>query len=99
MFVHTVLFWLKDGCGEDVRRAMIRDGVESLGRISSVRHIWAGTAVESSRDIVDCSFDVGLCVVFDGSEGHDAYQVDPLHQEFVRRYSQHWERVRVYDFE
>jgi hypothetical protein len=99
MFVHTVLFWLKDGSGEDVRQAMVRDALGSLGRIAAVRHIWAGAAVESPREIVDSSFDVGLCVVFDGRDGHDAYQTDPLHQEFVRRFSQYWERVRVYDFQ
>ncbi len=99
MFVHVVLFWLKEGTEEDVRHRMMADCRDSLGRIASVRHLWAGRAVESPREIVDSSFDVGLCVVFDGREGHYAYQVDPLHQDFVSRYSRHWQRVRVYDFE
>ena len=35
------------------------------------------------RDVVDNSYDVGLCVVLDDSAGHDVYQEHPLHKEFI----------------
>ena len=50
------------------------------------------------REVVDNSYDVGLCVVLDDSAGHDVYQVHPLHNEFIARNKENWARVQVYDF-
>ena len=98
MFVHVVLFWLNDGTSEAQRRALEGDCFELLGKIKSVRNLWAGRAAMTPREVVDNSYDLGLCVVLDDTAGHDAYQVDPLHKEFIARNKPNWERVQVYDF-
>jgi hypothetical protein len=49
------------------------------------------------RPINDRDFDVSLHVLFDSKAAHDAYQVAPLHNEFVARQKDNWKVVRVFD--
>ena len=98
MFVHTVYFWLNAGTPDDARRQLINDCRELLGKIPTVRHLWSGPPAMTPRDVVDNSYDVGLSVILDDAEGHDAYQTHPKHQEFIARNKPHWKRVQVYDF-
>ena len=97
MFVHCVYFWLKPGLPEsEVRR--FQAGAESLLRISSVRHGWVGKPADTDRPIIDRSYSYGLVVVFDDTAGHDAYQVDPIHDAF-RELAPLWNQIKIYDFE
>ena len=98
MFVHTVYFWLKDGTSEDARAQLMRDCREYLGKIPTVRHLWAGGPAMTPREVVDNTYDIGLCVVLDDSPGHDVYQVHELHKTFIERNKERWERVQIYDF-
>jgi hypothetical protein len=98
MFVHVVLFWLKPGAPAEARDNLLRDARELLGAIPTVRHIWVGRPAMTPRDVVDNSYDVGLCVVFDDAAGHDTYQPHERHSQFIARNSAHWQRVQVYDF-
>jgi hypothetical protein len=99
MFIHVVFFWCKEGTAESVKQEMIRFAHERMPKIPSIKNVWAGKAVASPRDVVDSSYDVGLCVVFADKAGHDAYQPHEIHQKFVNRFKDHWTRVRVQDFE
>jgi hypothetical protein len=98
MFIHQVLFWLKKDVPQDAREKLIADGRELLGKIPTVRHLWTGKPAMTPREIVDNSYDVGLCVILDDSAGHDVYQEHPLHKDFIARNKANWERVRVLDF-
>ena len=98
MFIHCVYFWLTDTAGSDVKSSMTRDCVDLLSKIPTVRHVWSGQPAMTPRDVVDNTYDVGLCVALDDSKGHDEYQVHPQHVEFAKRYKQFWKRVQVYDF-
>lgn len=49
------------------------------------------------RPVNDRDFDVSLHVVFDSKAAHDAYQVAPLHDEFVAKQKDNWKAVRVFD--
>ena len=98
MFIHCVYFWLTENTGGDIKARMTNDGVDLLGKIPSVRHVWTGQPAMTPRDVVDNTYDVGLCVALDDSKGHDEYQVHPQHVEFAERYKQFWKRVQVYDF-
>ncbi|MEL6671555.1 MAG: Dabb family protein [Bacteroidota bacterium] len=93
MFVHHVLFWLKEGSD----KAGMRKGLESLRGIESIEAIYIGEPVASERPVVDDSFDFSLMVVLKDLAGHDAYQVDPLHQQFFKDCSSMWAKVVVYD--
>ncbi len=97
MFVHTVYFWLKRGAPAEARDRLVRDCVEFLGKVPTVRHLWAGPPAMTPRPVVDNTFDVGLSVVLDDRAGHDVYQEHALHKEFIARNQEHWQRVQVYD--
>ncbi len=79
MFVHVVLFWMKDGTSDAARRQLVEDCQAYLAKIPTVRQLWAGRPAMTPREVVDNSYDVGLCVVLDDSPGHDVYQVHDLH--------------------
>jgi hypothetical protein len=98
MFVHAVFFWLKPGVGDDVRARLTEDCTTYLRKIPSVRHVWWGRPAMTPRDVVDNSYDLGLCVVLDDAKGLEDYQVHPLHKEFVARNKEHWKRLQAYDF-
>jgi hypothetical protein len=98
MFVHAVYFWMSPGTSDAVRQQLIDDCRRYLAEIPAVRHLWAGRPAMTPRDVVDNSYDVGLCVILDDAVGHDVYQEHRLHKEFITRNKPNWKRVQVYDF-
>ena len=52
---------------------------------------------ELDRPVNDRDFDVALTMIFDSKEAHDAYQVAPLHKQFIRESKPNWHLVRVFD--
>jgi hypothetical protein len=98
MFIHTVYFWLTPDAGDETRRKMLADCTELLAKIPTARHVWAGAPAMTPRDVVDNTYDIGLCVALEDSKGHDEYQVHSLHKEFGSRYKRFWKRVQIYDF-
>jgi hypothetical protein len=99
MFTHVVLFWLNEDAPVEAREALRADAIEYLKPIPTVRHLYAGRPAMTPRDVVDNSYDVGLCVILDDKAGHDVYQDHPMHKTFIARNKPHWKRVQVYDFE
>ncbi len=98
MFVHCVFFWLNDST--EARRRQLLDDAETLLRdIPGVRHLWVGRPAMTPREVVDNSYDVGICVVLDDRAGHDLYQDHPQHKEFGARHKASWKRVQIYDFQ
>ena len=98
MFVHAVYFWMNPGVPDAARQQLVDDCRTFLAKIPTVRHLWAGRPAMTPREVVDNSYDVGLCVVLDDAAGHDVYQEHPLHKEFIARNKPHWKRVQIYDF-
>ncbi len=96
-FIHTVLFWLKDGTTDSEKKALIKDCKDLLGSIATVQYLAAGEPAGTPREVVDNSFDVGLVVHFEDSAGHEVYQTADKHLEFIERNKDIWERVQVYD--
>lgn len=96
MLVHTVFFWLKRDL-DPSQRAAFRAGVDSLCDITCAEAVYVGTPAETVRPIIDRTYDIGLTVVLKDLEAHDAYQVDPIHTEFVSEFGSYWERALIYD--
>lgn len=95
--MHKVFFWLKNPDSREDRDALIA-GLKTLAAIETVRGIHIGMpASTEQRDVVDNSYQVSELLMFDSAEDQDAYQVDPIHQKFVRDCSHLWEKVVVYD--
>jgi hypothetical protein len=95
--VHHVFFWLKNpDSKEDLAKLLA--GIRGLARIETVRGIHVGVpASTEKRDVVDNSFSASEILYFDDVAGQDAYQVHPLHQQFVADCSHLWSKVIVYD--
>jgi hypothetical protein len=93
---HQVYFWLKNP--ED--RQKLIDGVNTLKKIKTVRQIHVGiVAGTERRDIIDTSWGVSLLLFFDDIAGEASYQTDPIHLDFVKNYSNLWNKVIIYDAE
>ena len=95
--IHHVFFWLNNPDSESDKQQLI-EGLNTLSSIDEVKVLVVGTPASTiEREVVDNSFDVSELMIFESVEAQDAYQVHPIHTEFVENYSHLWERVVVYD--
>jgi hypothetical protein len=98
MLIHSVYFWLKPTAPAGEREKLARSCVELLGKIPTVKQIWAGPpAATPKREIIDDSYAVGLTVILDDMPAHDVYQEHPLHLQFIAKHKEHWARVQIFD--
>ena len=99
MFSHIVIFWSKP---EDPKAAdkLVAGMNQYLKPIPGVLQFHVGKMVPSERAVVDQTYQVALNVVFPDKKTQDAYQVHPLHLEFIEKvFKPNCLRVVVYDFE
>ena len=95
--IHHVFFWLNNPDSESDKQQLM-EGLNTLDSIDEVNVLVIGTPASTiEREVVDNSFDVSELMIFESVEAQDAYQVHPIHIEFVENYSHLWERVVVYD--
>ena len=99
MFIHHVYFWLSSDAPAAAKEHLAMDCRSLLARIPDVLHLWAGPPARTPRPVGDNSYTIGLAVILPHRAAHDAYQVHPLHLEFIERNKAHWAQVRVFDFE
>ena len=93
--IHQVYFWLHK---ESDVAEFYKDAVPMLGRCKDVTQFYQGIpAPTEKREVVDHSFHVSCTLFFDSLEGQNGYQKDPLHLEFIAKYSTFWKTVKVYD--
>ncbi|WP_075349539.1 Dabb family protein [Algoriphagus marinus] len=93
--IHQVYFWLHD---KNNTQEFLTEAVPMLGRCKNVGKFISGVpAATEDRDVVDHSFQVSCTIFFDSLEDQLAYQSDPLHLEFIEKYSSMWSTVKVYD--
>jgi hypothetical protein len=99
MFSHIVIFWT-DPENPKATDDLLAGAEKYLKPIPLCRHYHCGRMATSERkDVVDQSYQVALNLVFDTKADQDAYQVHPLHLQFVENCKANWKRVVVYDFE
>jgi hypothetical protein len=96
IFVHQVYFWLKNP-GNEVDKAKLIEGLKMLIAVKTIKNYHIGAPAGSSRDVVDGSYAVSWLTIFKDKAAQDAYQVDPIHEQFVKNYSYLWNKVIVYD--
>jgi hypothetical protein len=69
-----------------------------LAGVDTVRGIHIGVPADTEqRGVVDGSYSASELLFFDDVAGQDAYQVHPIHKQFVADCEHLWERVVVYD--
>lgn len=96
MFVHTVFFWMAHPESQSDRDAL-RTGLESLKSVKDISAAYIGKPAETRRPVIDHTYDFSITFVFADKAAHDAYQVHPVHLEFVAECAHLWTRVQVYD--
>lgn len=95
-FVHQVYFWLKNPDQTEDQQALI-NGLRKLGSIETLTSFHVGKAADTDRPVIDRSYHASLLCIFDDIEGHNTYQVHPVHLDFVKECSSLWEKVVIYD--
>jgi len=96
MFVHHVFFWLKEPGTKDVTDLFEKE-LHQLATIETIRYRHIGRPADTNRGVIDSSYTFSLLLLFDDKAGQDIYQEHPVHLEFIKRCSQLWEKVVVYD--
>lgn len=95
--IHTVFFWTNEGTTDDQMKAF-EEGLVKLGTCPQIQSFfWGPPAPTEARDVVDNTYDYAINVHFASKEDQDAYQVDPIHQEFIENHKDLWAKVVVYD--
>ena len=99
MFSHIVIFWTDPS--NPTAADELLDGMNKyLKPIPGSLHFHAGKMATSHRPIVDQTYQVALNLVFPDKQTQDAYQVHPMHVEFVEKiFKRLCQRAIVYDFE
>lgn len=95
MIIHNVFFWLKSPTAEVITEFIAE--LQKLGKIQEIKQIHVGVPAPIIRPVVDNSYSVGLTVIFVDLKGHDAYQIHPLHKEFLANNKEKWTKVQIYD--
>ena len=99
MFSHIVIFWTDPNNPKAVDE-LIAGCHKFLKPIPGILHYHVGKMATSHRPVVDQSYQVALNFVFPDKPTQDAYQVHPLHVEFLDKvFKKLCTRVVVYDFE
>lgn len=97
VLIHQVYFWLKkDLSPTDISK--FEAGVKSLQKIKHVSYSNLGKpASTTKRPVVDDTYSYALVLYFKDIKAHDAYQIDPTHENFIKECANFWEKVQVYD--
>ena len=97
ILAHQVYFWLKKPDSIEDRTELIK-GIKTLRKIESVKKISIGVvAATEKRTVIDDTWSVSELAIFSDLAGEAAYQVHPIHNDFVKNYSHLWSKVVVYD--
>ena len=96
IFIHHVFFWLKNSNSKEDLEALTA-GLYKLSNVETIRQFHIGKPAATNRAVIDTSYSVSWCLIFDNAEDQESYQVDPVHLNFVKECSHLWSKVLVYD--
>jgi hypothetical protein len=91
-----VYFWLKDEL-TPAQRADFERGVRTLPAVETIGRAHIGLPAATDRPVIDSSYAYALVFEFADKAAQDAYQIHPIHLQFVQDCEQYWTRVQVYD--
>ena len=99
MLSHVVIFWTKPEI-PDATEKLIAGAEQYLRPVPGVKSFHVGRMSPSHRDVVDQTYQVALNLQFENKEAEAAYQVHPLHLQFVEKaFKPNCARAVIYDFE
>ena len=96
---HVVVCWLKDPGDAEQRHELI-EATKMFKELPGVEYVGAGTALPSTRPVVDRSYDVAIVMRFKDRKSLEQYQQSKIHRIAVERTLKPLvARYVVYDFE
>jgi len=94
---HHVYFTLNNTDSESDRQELIK-GLRTLESIEGVKNLIIGEPAPTiDREVIASDWQLSLIIYFDSVIDQDAYQIDPIHLQFVSNYNHLWNKVVVYD--
>ena len=96
VFIHHVYFFLKES-GNAQHQTELIEGLKKLSATPSIKDFHIGVPADTNRDVIERGYAASWFVLFANADDQAAYQVDPIHLQFVAECSHLWERVIVYD--
>jgi hypothetical protein len=98
MFVHHVLFWLKEGLEPgDVLK--FETGMKSLLQIEHVSQGDIGKPTGNNKQEIERTYTYSLLLLFNSHTDHALYQPHPLHRKFIDECSPLFSKVLIFDSE
>ncbi len=95
--LHSVFFYFKDDISaSEIERQRVAI-LEDLSRIATVDTIWAGAPLGVDRAVVDNTYGMSLHLMAADRKALEAYQADPIHQDFLADFKDNWTGVKIYD--
>lgn len=95
-FIHHVYFWLKNPDSKEDKAKLV-EGLKKLSKVTTIKWFHIGQPANTNRDVIDHSYSISWCLMFDNDADQASYQVDPIHLKFVEECSPLWSKVTVYD--
>lgn len=96
IFVHHVLFWLKNP-SDEAARIRFEEALKKLVAIQTIYQYQLGKPADTRREVIDSSYQYSLLTLFKNSDDHDYYQIDPVHDRFREVVNELCTRVQVFD--
>ena len=96
LFIHHVYFWLANPQNSE-EHAALAAGLHALSKVPSIQQFHIGVPASTNRDVIETSYAFSWLAIFPTKEAQDAYQIDPIHLQFVDTCKHLWEKVIVYD--
>lgn len=97
-FIHSVYFWFKEDM-TDEQKEQFYANTEKLRDIEVVKALYTGKPANTTRPIVERSYDFAVIVHFENLAAHDVYQQHPIHLALLESGSPFWEKVMITDVE
>ena len=91
---HVVIVNLADPTQTE---AVIADCDTLIADIDSINAYACGTHIDTGRSVVLDDYDLALVVGFDSQADYDAYLASEPHTEFLSRWSDRIEKIRIFD--
>ena len=95
VFIHHVFFWLKEN--NESNRQQLVEGLQKLSSAKTIKQFHIGVPANTSREVIESTYNVSWMILFESAADQDSYQVDPVHLDFVKECSHLWQKVTVFD--
>lgn len=96
MFVHHVFFYLHNPESE-ADQATLLEGLTKLAQCPTIKLSHIGTPADTNRSVIERTYAYSWLCFFDSPADEEAYQNDPIHDDFRVNYAHLWEKVVIYD--